>query len=252
MAQAMGVPPKTENEECAGKTLQIRGSEGGRRGFTGTCHLGMTWRVFRWPSARLTHGLKLAIEVWRLRGSVFRGTPMAVSCAYFKELNCYVFQQCPIGVKGPIAVPGFRGFSKPVDTLLRGPQGVKGFVGDTFSADMRLTFDTQVCRRNPPLLRTLQNDGRDAQRGQGDREGILEHDGNIGLARRAGAVPHAARDLVNLGLIEPDRVSHLEPRVDGRGLAFVDNDDDQSLGVALVDRSIGRHALILGCTVREG
>jgi len=47
MAQAMGVPLKTENEEGAGKTLQIRGSEGGRRGVTGTCQLGITWRVFR-------------------------------------------------------------------------------------------------------------------------------------------------------------------------------------------------------------
>jgi hypothetical protein len=53
----MGVPLKTENEECAGKTLQVRGSEGGRRGlpasggaegdqgFTGTIQLGMTWGV---------------------------------------------------------------------------------------------------------------------------------------------------------------------------------------------------------------
>jgi hypothetical protein len=32
----MGVPLKTENEEYAGKTIQIRGSEGGRRGFTGS------------------------------------------------------------------------------------------------------------------------------------------------------------------------------------------------------------------------
>ena len=59
MAQAMGVPLRTENEEWAGKTLQIRGSEGGRRGlpafggaigdqgFTDTCQLGMTWRVPR-------------------------------------------------------------------------------------------------------------------------------------------------------------------------------------------------------------
>jgi hypothetical protein len=38
----MGVPLKTENEECAGKTPQIRNSEGGRRGFTGTCQLGIT------------------------------------------------------------------------------------------------------------------------------------------------------------------------------------------------------------------
>jgi len=42
MAQAMGVPLKTENEEWAGKTLQIRGSDGGRRDVTGTCQLGMS------------------------------------------------------------------------------------------------------------------------------------------------------------------------------------------------------------------
>ncbi|HYQ61328.1 MAG TPA: hypothetical protein VEP29_09755 [Desulfatiglandales bacterium] len=85
----MGVPLKTENEECAGKTLQIRGSEGGRRGFTGTCQLVRPWQVPRQPSARLTHGLELAIEVWHLRCSVFRGTPMAFFCVYFKELNGY-------------------------------------------------------------------------------------------------------------------------------------------------------------------
>src|SRR5512136_453048 len=90
MAQATGVPPKTENEECAGKTLQIGGNEGGRRGFTGTCQLGMTWLVPRQPSARLTHGLELAMTVWRLRCSVFGGTPMAFFCVYFKELNCYL------------------------------------------------------------------------------------------------------------------------------------------------------------------
>jgi len=47
MAQAMGVPLKTENEERAGKTLQIRGSEGGRRSVTATCQLGLTWQVPR-------------------------------------------------------------------------------------------------------------------------------------------------------------------------------------------------------------
>jgi hypothetical protein len=85
----MGIPPKTENEECTGKTLQIAGSEGGRRGITGTRQLGMTWRVPLQPSARLTHGLELAIEVWRLRCSVFGGILMAFYCVYFKELNCY-------------------------------------------------------------------------------------------------------------------------------------------------------------------
>ena len=95
MAKAMEVSPKTENEECAGKTLQIRGSEGGRRVYTGTCPLGITWRVSRKPSARLTHGLELAIEVWRLRCSVFGETSMAFFCSYFKKLNCYSMSLLP-------------------------------------------------------------------------------------------------------------------------------------------------------------
>jgi hypothetical protein len=97
----MGVSLKTENEEYAGMTSQIRGSESGRRGlpasggaegdqgFTGTCPEGNTWRVPLWPSARLTHGLKLDTVVWLLRCSVFRETPMAFSCDYFKKLGCY-------------------------------------------------------------------------------------------------------------------------------------------------------------------
>ena len=87
----MGVSLKTENEESAEKTLQVRRSEGERRGFTGTCQQGMTWRVPRQPSARLTHGLELATEVWRLRSSVFRETPMAFSCDNFKQGTCYDF-----------------------------------------------------------------------------------------------------------------------------------------------------------------
>jgi len=59
MAQATGVSLKTENEECAGKTSQIRGSEGGRRGlpasggaegdqgFTGTSIHTFRWQVPR-------------------------------------------------------------------------------------------------------------------------------------------------------------------------------------------------------------
>jgi hypothetical protein len=101
MAEAMGVSLKTENEECAGKTRQIRGGEGGRRGlpasggaegdqgFTGTCQLGIRWGVPRWPSARLTHGLKLDTAMWLLRCSVLRETPMAFFCDNFKKLNCY-------------------------------------------------------------------------------------------------------------------------------------------------------------------
>jgi hypothetical protein len=45
MAEAMGVSLKTENEEYAGKTRQIRGSEGGRRGFTGTLMQSFRWQV---------------------------------------------------------------------------------------------------------------------------------------------------------------------------------------------------------------
>jgi hypothetical protein len=84
----MGVSLKTENEEYAGKTMQIRGSEGGRRGFTGTSMEGFRGQVPRKPSARLTHGLKLVTVVWLLRCSVLRETPMA-SAVDFNKLNCH-------------------------------------------------------------------------------------------------------------------------------------------------------------------
>jgi len=89
MAKAMGVSLKTENEECAGKTRQIRGSEGARRGLPGTCQLGVRQRVSRLPSARLTHDLRLDMAMWLLRCSVFRETLMAFFCIHFKKLNCY-------------------------------------------------------------------------------------------------------------------------------------------------------------------
>jgi hypothetical protein len=85
MAEAMGVSLKTENEEHAGKTSQIRGGEGGRRSFAGTCQQALTWRVPRQPPARLTHGLELDTSMWLLRCSVFRETPMAFFCDYFKK-----------------------------------------------------------------------------------------------------------------------------------------------------------------------
>jgi hypothetical protein len=90
MAEAMGVSLKTENEEYVGKTAQIRGSEGGRRDFTGTCLKHCRWPVPRQPSARLTHGLELDASMWLLRCSVFRETPMAFFCDYFKKLTGYV------------------------------------------------------------------------------------------------------------------------------------------------------------------
>jgi len=73
----MGVSLKTENEEGSGNSSQTRGSEGGRRGFIGTCPEGFTWRVSPQPSARLTHGPGQATAVWLLRCSVLRETPMA-------------------------------------------------------------------------------------------------------------------------------------------------------------------------------
>jgi hypothetical protein len=56
--------------------MQTRGSEGGRRSFTGT-----SMQNFRWPipdpfSVRLTHGLKLDTVAWLLRCFVLKGTPM--------------------------------------------------------------------------------------------------------------------------------------------------------------------------------
>jgi hypothetical protein len=85
----MGVPLKTEKRGVCGKDSAIRGSarppqyscyggwKGGRRGLSGTCQLGIRWRVPRQRSARLTHSLKLDTAMWLLRCSVFGGTPMA-------------------------------------------------------------------------------------------------------------------------------------------------------------------------------
>jgi hypothetical protein len=75
--KAMTVSLKTENEERSGNSSQTRGSEGGRRGFTGTCPEGFIWRFSRQPFARLTHGPEQATAVWLLRCSVLRETPMA-------------------------------------------------------------------------------------------------------------------------------------------------------------------------------
>ena len=87
MAQAMGVSLKTENEEHAGKTKQIGGSEGGRQGFTFTSMQNSRRQAPLNPSARLTHGLKLDRALWLLRCSVLRDTPMAFFRDYFKKLN---------------------------------------------------------------------------------------------------------------------------------------------------------------------
>jgi NAD(P)-dependent dehydrogenase (short-subunit alcohol dehydrogenase family) len=45
--KAMGVSLKTENEERSGKSSQIRGSEGRRRGFTGTSMQSFRWQVLQ-------------------------------------------------------------------------------------------------------------------------------------------------------------------------------------------------------------
>jgi hypothetical protein len=89
MVEVMGVSLKTENEEYLGKAVQIRGSEGGRRSFTGTSMQSFRWHVPRQPSARLTRGLKLDTVVWLLRCSVLRETPMTLFGGDFKKLNCY-------------------------------------------------------------------------------------------------------------------------------------------------------------------
>ncbi len=68
--------------------MQIGGSEGGRRGFTGTSMQSFRWQVPQEPSARLTHGLKPDTVVWLLRCSVLREAPVA-SAIHFKKPNCY-------------------------------------------------------------------------------------------------------------------------------------------------------------------
>ena len=87
----MGVSVKTENEGSSGKSVQIRGSQGGRRGFTGISMQSLHWQIPHQPSARLTHGLERATGQRPLRFSVLTETPMTFSCDYFKKLKCYEY-----------------------------------------------------------------------------------------------------------------------------------------------------------------
>jgi hypothetical protein len=96
MAEPWGLPKQKTKMT---KNFEIR-RHAARRGFTGTSMQEFKWRVPRQPSARLTHGLKLDTALWLLRCSVFRETPMAFSCNYFKKLNCYETQDIPTETVG--------------------------------------------------------------------------------------------------------------------------------------------------------
>jgi hypothetical protein len=89
MAQAMGGPPKTEHRRrhtfMASSRPWVRRAEG----YRGTRHVlpsrQVPVKLRRPPSLPLICGVFPAHSSF----SVFRGTPMAFSCDYFKELNCY-------------------------------------------------------------------------------------------------------------------------------------------------------------------
>ncbi len=101
------------------------GSEGGRRGFTGTCMEGFIWRVPRQPSARLTHGPKLDTAMWLLRCSILRETPMA-SAIHFKKLNCYSFSR-PASLFPPGSAPSrFRSCSRDGSIITMAATNQKG------------------------------------------------------------------------------------------------------------------------------
>jgi type II secretion system protein J len=101
MVEVMGVSLKTENEAWSGKTRQIRGSEGGRRGlpafggargdqgFTGTSMQGLR-RQFPCsppPASPIAQSWPLGQRL--LRFSVLRETPTTFACDHFKKLKGY-------------------------------------------------------------------------------------------------------------------------------------------------------------------
>jgi hypothetical protein len=100
MAQATGVPPKTEQQRrhtsVASSRSWVRRAEGlpARRayrpeGYRGSHHVIRSWQV---PvNHRRPPSLPLNCRVFPAHSSfsVFGGTPMAFFCVYFKELTCY-------------------------------------------------------------------------------------------------------------------------------------------------------------------
>ena len=88
-----GSPSKNRKRRVCGKGSADKGQR--RRAARFHRHLSAGYYVASSPVAlRPPHPwLELAIEVWRLRCSVFRGTPMAFFCVHFKEQKCYGFSR---------------------------------------------------------------------------------------------------------------------------------------------------------------
>ena len=90
MAQAMGGPSKNRKRRVCGKDSADKGQR--RRAARSPLHLAVGYEVAgSLVALRPPHPWPRACHegVGRLRCSVFRGTPMAFFCVYFKELTCY-------------------------------------------------------------------------------------------------------------------------------------------------------------------
>jgi len=85
----MGVCLKTENEAWSERILQKRGSEGGRRGLTGTSIYGLRWGFPGSPPPASPIPQSGPRELWLLRFSVLRQTPVTFAYHHFKALECY-------------------------------------------------------------------------------------------------------------------------------------------------------------------
>jgi hypothetical protein len=91
MVEVMGVSLKTENEEWSGKIPQMRGSEGGRRDFSGTSMHCLRWRFPGNPPPASPVAQSALRAQRHLRFSVLRETPMTFACDHFQKLTCCGF-----------------------------------------------------------------------------------------------------------------------------------------------------------------
>jgi type II secretion system protein J len=89
MVEVMRVSLKTENEEWSGRIWPIRGSEGGRRGLTGTSMHRLGWWFPGSPPPASPFAQSGLRGQRHLRSSVFRETPVTFAGDHFKKLKCY-------------------------------------------------------------------------------------------------------------------------------------------------------------------
>jgi prepilin-type N-terminal cleavage/methylation domain-containing protein len=148
MVEVMGVSLKTDNEEWSGKIPQIRGSEGGRRNFSGTSMHCLRWRFPGSPPPASPIAQSALRAQRHLRFSVLRETPVTFAWDHFKKLTCCGFTLFEVAVVLFIISLFFVLVTVPIEGVLSG--------GDLGQATRMLMSEVSNLRGEAAYTRKIQ------------------------------------------------------------------------------------------------